>query len=297
MKSRKLLLLIPFLLCACDSNDHTMVFDEAMTLDYGSERNTITLIKKVGNKEITDDMYDIENNMLVVGNWQVEAEVIDTTVLGSVTVLYTTSDATEHEFRYTVKVADTSAPEITFKKDVIEVYKDELDSLDIDGNINITDNYDSYEDLSIVVDGDISNVEENKDYEITVQATDTSKNTAAQSFIIRIKPEPTPTPIPTPIPEIQNNNEVSSSNSSSGSNNNQNYQSNNNSGYVAPAQPSVTAENRIFYTQDYNYDLYALESAVIAYGDSCLNAGQASGYRYAPYVADGVVVGYEITFN
>jgi len=176
-----------FFLIGCESQDHTIYFKESMILEYNSENSPLTLIESIGTTEVTEDM--INGNTLTCGNFIVKCEDVDTSVLTTYQVKYSTNDTENRWITKTISIKDMSAPTITLKgldsSDCISLTSNELKTYNFSKNIQVKDNYDTNPTIEVNVQDKVKN----EQYTIMVTATDCFDNSSEKSFTVNIKPE------------------------------------------------------------------------------------------------------------
>lgn len=170
--------------------DYTLHFEENMVLDYGSDENTISLIKAVGDDQITEDRIDKENNRIVFGNWQVQCEKVDTSELGSYEVVYETSDVELNKFNKTVYVRDISGPKIKVEKKKFEVYQSEVKDLNLKDNIEVSDNYSKPKDIELDFSLSVEDMTDVDTYSIECEAIDEFGNSSTKTFVVDVVEDP-----------------------------------------------------------------------------------------------------------
>lgn len=180
-----LLFLMLLLLMGCTSKDYTLHFNETMILQYGTNKNTIDLIERIGDVKVTDEMK--ENNILTYDNLVIECEEIDTSILTEYEVTYKTNDTENKLITKTVKIRDTSPPSIAFngldENNVLYMYKEDFDTYDFSRNVTVKDNYDSKPEVHLT----INEIKGKDQYTVQITATDKFNNTATKEFMISIK--------------------------------------------------------------------------------------------------------------
>ena len=180
-----LLFLMLLLLMGCSSKDYTLHFNETMILQYGTKKNTIDLIEKIGDVKVTDSMK--EGNTLTYDNLVIECEEVDTSALTEYEVTYKTNDTENRLITKTVKVRDTAAPSIAFndldENRILYMYKEDFENYDFSRNVTVKDNYDPKPE----VDLRINEIKGKNQYTVQITATDKFNNSAKDEFIISIR--------------------------------------------------------------------------------------------------------------
>lgn len=150
-------------------------------MNYGSEDNTISLIEKIGNTSITTEM--MKDNKIIIDNFIVECDTIDTMKLGSYTVVFTTNATEDRYFKKVVYVKDIEPPKIKIKEDILELNYEEYEQYNFSNFITVTDNYDKQPEVKITID-DITDIGK---YMVKIDANDSKGNTAKKEFHLLIK--------------------------------------------------------------------------------------------------------------
>lgn len=265
-------------------SDTTIHFKEDLTIEYGSEVNTISLIESVGNRKLSEDDYDYKNNRIILRNWEVTGETINTNALGKYQVKFTTSDLEDNIYTITVEVVDTIPPEINIKKTEIEIDEDEIGELDLESNYSVTDNYSELRNIYVVYEPRAEALKIGKNI-IKIVAQDENGNTSEKQFTVIVNEiiieEPEPEPPSTPS---------GNNNSSGGSTTTQPQQPS------TPApQPSVPSGSPVVkdFLFSAGYDMSTAPQACAAE----LSASGRSGSCTPLQDADGIYYGMRLTLN
>lgn len=173
------LVLLSLLLYGCEQKDYTLHFSETMILQYGADKNTIDLIDKIGDVEVTDDMK--KDNFLAYKTLVVECDRVDTSVLTDYEVTYKTNRSDNRLITKTVKIRDTTPPVITFKglteNKTLSIKKEEFKNYNFNKNIDVKDNYDQKPQTEVKIED-----KKNNQYSVKVTATDKFGNVSSDTF-------------------------------------------------------------------------------------------------------------------
>lgn len=185
MKNRMglvILLILSLFLCGCKQKDYTVHFKEELVIDYNSNDSPLTLIESIGNTKITEDM--IKDNAIIVDNFKISCEPIDTNVEQNYIVIYKTNDTEISQIKKQVYVKDINAPEITFKSDTIIINEDQMEKLNLHDFITVKDNFDKAPHIEVTSDKTINSPGK---YTITVIAEDVNKNKSQKLLTLIVK--------------------------------------------------------------------------------------------------------------
>lgn len=277
--------------------DQTVHFSKNMRIDYGSKQNTITLIEKIGHKKVTKGSINEKENSLKIGNVTIKADKINTKVMGVSKIKYQING--DEQITKYVEIKDISSPKIKLKKKNIKISEEKLNTFNIEEFYSVQDNYSKPLSIAVTYSKDPTNLKVGKN-KITITAIDEYKNETRKEIVVDVKPKKESRK------ESEENKDDNTNSSQSGSNNTIKEVQPPVTEYVAPSQPvvpsvpvsvPVTAPSKKFYTRDYNYDLAAMQSDCINYGESMVSQGRANGYDYFPFVEGDNISGYEIVFN
>lgn len=241
--------------------DHTITFKQDVVIEYKDNFDSISLIDKVGGKDIKEEWVDHISNTITIKGWSVTATKVDTSSLGRHEVTFTTSDVGQkNKFTSYVTVEDRTAPTIKLKKDEFEIKEEKLEDIDLKGMLNdyikVNDNYTEADKIRIEFDMTADDLEIGKNV-VTISATDEFDNTSTAEITITVKEKKKEEP------KKEENKNTSSSDDGGG--------------YSAPInnEPAYTPP-----TQDYSYTVPACSYASFyesTYGDliSAYNAAES----------------------
>lgn len=273
------IILISLILMGCGKQDTTIYFKEPMILSYKTEENTLHLIDRIGSITVTDDM--IQGNILTCGQVVIEGDLVDTSVLKTYEVVYKTNENDRRQITKTVKVRDITAPSITLKglkNNVLTLTKEEFSKYDFSNVIEVKDNYDNNPEIDV----DISEVTKNKEYKITITATDKFLNAKEEIFTIKIKEEPKQEET------AKKNNSSQNTSQKSNQTNTTTEKKETSSSSKPKSSNSNKTSNASKYSKTYERSVDGYNQA-ISRGEELFNKGLISGYEVRP-TNDGYVL-------
>lgn len=280
---RILSILLLFLLAGCSKEDYTIHFADEMILDYGTNLNSIHLIAKIGDVEITDEM--IDGNKIILNDFIITCDEVDTNRIGQYEVKYVTNEEQKRIFSKKIIVQDISSPTIRFKEKVLSLTSDEYAKFDFDTFINVTDNW--QEDKPTVS----INLEKVDDvsYNVHVSAIDRWKNEDTKSFLLKIE-EKISSDGSTAIKQDDSQNNHPSSNIPPSSNSQSSSASS--SAPSSNSNPVVKPSNKDFLFADG----YTMENVTGVCTQALIESG-ASGMCIPIQDEDGIYLGMRLTFE
>lgn len=302
LSSVALLIAIFIVLNVTQKTDYTLHFKDSMILNYGSDDSPLILIESIGRDPVTEDM--IDDNMIIIGNWQVSCDDVDTKKLGKSHVTYITSDAEQHTFEKEIEVKDIEGPKITLDEKIVEMKLSELKDFNINSLIKVKDNYSKSEDIELRLSEDPGSIEKPGKYKIQIQAKDEFGNISKKTIQLKVKKDPEPkkekedekeqVKSQEPVVEEQSNENSSNSNQTQSQQNNSLQQT-----QPAQQQPQVQSpsqnvskpSNKQFLFSD-GYDMGNVESACAA----ALNSSGYSGACIPLQDSNGIYYGMELVF-
>lgn len=285
--------------------DRTLVFEEKMVLNYGSEDNTISLIKTIGGKDVKKEDINKEKNSISMGNWQVWADTVDTTKIGKYNIAYQTSDNSSVKITKMVEVADIEGPTITarFEKPPV-VNLSEIGDLKPSDLVYVTDNLSRGEGIKVEFETDINSIVKGGTHTVSVVCSDEVGNTTKMDITVSVfddieakrleeeekaKQEQEKREQEAKAAEEKAKQEAEAQANSApaqtpSGNGGTNSYSNNNYYEPEPYTPPQTivpdtSLNRSFSVYDYGEDIDAMVAAMESYGGSIVAQGLANGYN------------------
>lgn len=286
-----------FFITGCFAKTYTVNdvhFKKNMTIDLNSKSSPFDLIHDVDG--VKPDKKSIKRNSFTFRNLSMKCKTLSTKKEGRFNVTFTTNDPDVKSFTKTIEIADISKPKIQLKKKKINVFSDEVDSLNYYNYFKYEDNS-KYDELTCIIDSDQVQKTAGK-YQVVIRVFDKSKNMAKKELSIIVKDRPVEKK-----EEVQEGNEEKNN-----SNNNQNYSNNsasnstnrNSSNTNTDTQKSQqvapsTRPNAVNPTQYNKYfagNSIEIYDSACSYAESIVNSGKANGYSVMP---DGN--GFNVTFN
>lgn len=279
--------------------DRTLVFEEKMVLNYGSEDNTISLIKTIGGKDVKKEDIDKEKNLISIGNWKVWADEVDTTKIGKYSIAYQTSDNSSVKITKMVEVADIEGPAITarFEKPPV-VNLSEISDLKPGDLVYVTDNLSRGEGIKVEFEEDINSIVKGGTHTVSIMCSDEAGNITRMDVAVSVfddieakrqeEEEKAKQEQEAKAAEEKAKQEAAAQANSapaqtpSGNGGTSSY-SNNNYYEPEPYTPPQTivpdaSLNRSFSVYDYGEDIDAMVAAMESYGGSIVAQGLANGY-------------------
>lgn len=282
--------LLFLILVGCQSRDYIIHFDETMILQYGTEKNTIDLIDRIGDIAVTDEMK--KDNVLTYDTLKIECERVDTSVLTEYEVTYKTNNSDNRFITKTVKIRDTTAPVITFKgldsNKSLSIKKDEFSEYNFNRNIDVKDNCDQKPQTEVKVE----KVADKDEYQVLVTATDKFDNVSTDRFIIRLLEE-----------KKDENDSSKKDNHSSGNSNNSNSSSNSNKTTDKNTGSSSSNHTSSYKPKEKDFTIDTYNSfdeclnACEKYIESCMENGYVGMGKSVPIKRDGLNIGYRAVFK
>ena len=185
MKNKKVWIIIGISLFAA------LLITSGICAYFYVKKNSDITFKLKGKKEITISLledYKDPGYELLVNKKREKATIdndLDNTKVGTYKIKYTFKDKLKHNHKLerTINVIDDAAPVITLKgADSINILlKEEFN----DPGYEVSDNYDSSENLQVDINGEIDNTKKGK-YTIEYVVSDKSSNTASVSRTINV---------------------------------------------------------------------------------------------------------------
>lgn len=289
----KMIKLLFFLLMSCmisgcqNRTDYDVTFKE-MVIDLNSEQHPISLVESVDGKAIDESW--IRSNKITYHNFVIEANDIDTSIIGWYDVVYKTNDIKNKEIKKRVQVKDISKPLITLKEENIEVYEDDVDDLDYYSLFSIDDNS-GKDNLIIRMSSNVENTA--GEYQVYISVSDEAKNINEATINIKVKKK-----------IVQNDNQNTSQNKpiEENKNNSSHTQSTNESSSTTkPSQSNSSSQSTSKpsnSTSASHYDKYFEGRSIENYNNACdyaeeiLSSGKAKGYEVMP-----TGEGYQVKFS
>lgn len=176
------LVLLSLLLYGCKQKDYTVHFKEELVIDYNSNDSPLTLIESIGDIKVTKDM--IKDDAIVIDNFKISCEAIDTHVEQNYIVIYKTNDTELPQIKKQVYVKDISAPEISLKKDEVTIFENQISKFNINEYVSIKDNYDKNPHVEVNAD---KTIKDSGKYIISIIAEDLNKNQSKKEFTLIVK--------------------------------------------------------------------------------------------------------------
>lgn len=260
-----------------------IVFKNELILSYNTGVvYPIDYIDQVDHKPLSQ--LQINNDTITIGKWKLKVDkAIDTSVIGKTTIYFTTNEKNPRRYEKVVEVKDLEPPVITFKKEVVTLFKSQIENFNYRDNIaNVEDDYDSSDLVYLQPKSQLSIVDDAGEYEFNVEATDSSGNSMDYEFKVRIEEDPKPEPeiiyIDRPVYIEQPSTSTKPSNPAPAT-----------TPSTKPSQQTVHGTKKYMFT-----DGYTLDSGY----DACVADGQQYGtYTCSPLKNDeGIYIGYELKY-
>lgn len=256
------------------------------TVEYGEDAKVVRLIEKIGKTEIDAD-FIVNSNTLILDDYEVTFDDIDTSKLGPQTIAVHFSNDKIADAEIEITVVDTKAPEIEFlveenTKVALKTVKDEK----WNQFVSVTDNHSTGDDLEVEYDLDTKVVDYSDKIKLSVVAKDSSGNTSEKEIALVIEDEPKKEEQKKETKSTISQDNTSSSNvtqpnTSAGSN------------YETYVQPSIPKPGNRSYMFSDGYDMSSAPSACQA---DLLSSGY-TGSCTPIQDADGIYIGMQLTFN
>lgn len=285
------------LISGCSSQTYTVEdvnFNKSMKVDLNSKTSLFYLIHDVAGKKI--DSSNIDGNSFSFHNLSIKYKSFNTKKEGRFNVTFTTNDLNVKSFTKTVEVADISKPKIRLKKKKINVFTDEVDSIDYYKYFTYKDNS-KYDELTCIIDSSEIKKEAG-DYYCYIKVYDKSDNSGKAKIKVVVKERPVEENKQTNIEESNSQNDENNQNQSNeNKKNEQSKTSNENSNSkqstnTVPSSSNHSASNPTQYNRYFAGNSIDTYNSAYDYAESIINSGKANNYQVMP---DGN--GFNVTFG